>query len=466
MTSSISASSLDPATTAQQLATAYTQQTQSLLDTQTQAAQATTTGLTQLKSALQSFNTALTGLSGKKSLSQLSASFSNAAIGTATASPSALPGSYPMYVQQLATKNQIAFQDLPAIPVSAGGSLGVSLANGTSFNVDLSSADTDGDGTLSQTEIARAINQAPNNGGSLTAMVMSTGGTTQLMLSSGVSGQGGAITLDPSALPASALKTALSAPPNQLVAAQDAIVWMGAQNTGVKIQQGSNILTAISGVSINLTQAQQPGDAPVTFTVAKDDSGTTANVQKFVDAFNALQKTLDSLTANADPKNKTAAAAFASDSGVQALKDRLASTVRNGYGGVSLRNLGIGINRDGVMSLDSAKLSTTLAVNPAALDSFFGNTGSLGGSGAGTGSGLFGDLTKLSDQWTNGTTGQIKQRQDSVQTMQKSISDRQTRLDAQYDAAYKRYLVQFTALQTLQSQLSQTTSMLDNLTAA
>ncbi|MDY0747435.1 flagellar filament capping protein FliD [Paucibacter sp. R3-3] len=458
MTSSISASTLDPATTAQQLATAYTQQTQSLLDTQTQAAQATTTGLTQLKSALDTFSSALAGLSTKKSLSQLGASFSNSAIGTATASAGALPGSYQMYVQQLATKNQVAFQDLPAIPVSAGGSLGVSLANGTNFNVDLSSADTDGDGTLSQTEIARAINQASGNGGSLTAMVVSSGGTTQLMLSSGVSGAGGAISLDASSLPASGLKTALSAAPNQLVAAQDAIVWMGAKDTGVKIQQGSNTLNVIDGVSINLTQAQGPSDAPVTFTVAKDDSGTQANVQKFVDAFNALQKTLNTLTANADPKNNTAAAAFASDSGVQSLKDRLASMVRNTYGGQSLRTLGISIDRDGVMTLDATKLNATLATKPAALDDFFGSTGSS--VTAGTGSALFGDLSKLADQWTNSASGQIKQRQDSVQTMQKSISDRQTRLDDQYNAAYARYLTQFTALQQLQSQLDQTTSML------
>ncbi len=466
MTSSISASSLDPATTAQQLATAYTQQSQSLLDSQSAAAQATTTGLTQLNSALTSFSSALAGLSGKKSLSQLTAGFSSTAIGTATASPSALPGSYPMFVQQLATKNQVAFQDLPAIPVSAGGSLGVSLANGSSFNVDLSSADTDGDGTLSQTEIARAINQAPNNGGSLTAMVISSGGTTQLMLSSGVSGAGGAITLDASGLPASTLKTALTAPPKQLVTAQDAIIWMGAQGTGVKIQQGSNTLTAIDGVSINLTQAQATGDAPVTFTVAKDDSGTTTNVQNFVDAYNALQKQMTNLTANADAKTKTAAAAFASDSGVQSLMDRLANTVRNAYGGVSLRNLGITIDRNGAMSLDATKLNATLATNPGALDSFFGSTGSAGGTGTGTPSGLFGDLSKLTDQWTNGASGQIKQRQDSLQTLQKSIDDRQTRLTDQYNAAYDRYLAQFTALQNLQSQLDQTTSMLSSLSVA
>src|SRR5262249_10128182 len=164
------------------------------------------------------------------------------------------------------------------------------------------SADTDGDGTLSQTEIARAINQASGNKGSLTAMVVSSGGTTQLLLSSGVSGAGGAISLDASGLPASALKTSLSAAPKQLVAAKD---------TGVKIQQGSNTLSVIDGVTINLTQAQAqaPGAAPVTFTVAKDDSGTQANVQKFVDAFNTLQSTLASLTANADAKSNTTAAA-------------------------------------------------------------------------------------------------------------------------------------------------------------
>lgn len=450
---------INAASMAQQLATAYTQQTQSLLDTQNKASSAKSTALTKLNSALKAFATAMNGLSsatGKKSMNQLTAGFADTTLGTATASATALPGSYPVFVEQLATKHQIAFEDLPAVPVAAGGTLGVQLGNGTAFNVDLGTADTDGDGTLSQVEIARAINGASGNGGSTTAIVMSSGGTTQLMLSSGQSGLAGKITLDTSGLAAGALKDKLDSTPKELVAAQDAVVWMGAQGTGIRLQQSSNTLTAIDGVTINLTKAMKPGDPAAVFTVAKDDAGTAANVKTFIDAFNALEATLDGLSANGNSTSGTAAGALASDSGLRALRSRMSTLLRSDFDGLNLRGLGISVDRSGSLSLDTAKLTAALTSNPTALDTVFGNT-SLSNP-----KGLFGELNKTLDQWTN-ATGLIRQRQDSVQATQKAITTRQTRLDTQYEQAYQRYLKQFTALQEIQSRFSDTSGLLASL---
>nr|WP_316638529.1 flagellar filament capping protein FliD [uncultured Roseateles sp.] len=448
---------INPTSMAQQLATAYTQSTQTLLDAQTKSSKATATALTKLQGALQAFDSAMKNLSAKGSLAQLGGSLSNPAIATVSVAATASAGSYPLFVEQTASNHQIAFQDLPAVPVAMGGSMAVQLGSGAAFNVNLSSADADSDGTLSQAEIARAINQAPSNSGLVTAMVMTVGGQTQLMLSSGVSGAAGAITLDTTGLNAGQLKTKLSGASVELAAARDAVVWLGAQGTGVRMQQASNSFTAISGVTLNLTQANKAGDAPVTLTVAKDDSATTANVKGFVDAFNTLEKTLDDLTSSGSAKDGVAAAAFASDAGVRALRDRLGNLLRQGYGGLSLRELGISIDRNGSLALDTTRLNKTLTATPDALSKVFGS------ASAGAASGLMGALSKSVDQWTNLGTGQIKQRQSSVQTMQKAIGLRQTRLDTQYEQSYKRYLAQFTQLQNLQSQLGDTTSMLAGL---
>ena len=449
--------SFDPTTMATQLATAYTQPTQSLLDTQNKTASATATALTKLKSALSAFNSAMSTLSSKKGIAQNSAGFANSATGTAVASASALPGSYQIYVEQLASAHQVAYNDLPAVPAWPTGpaNMTLSLDNGSSFVVDLSGADSDNNGTLSQIEIARAINQAAGNSGLVTAQVVSSGSQTQLTLSSSVSGAGGKINLDTSTLPSGALRTALedSTKTAELTAAKDAIVWMGPQGTGLKIQQGSNVLTAIPGVTVTLKGLSS--GAPDTLTVSRDDSATSANLKSFVDAYNTLETTLDTLTASS--KDGSTAGAFTTDAGVRSLRSQLSNLLRQDVGGLSLRDLGISSDRYGQLSLDSSRLSKTLATQPGAVDTVMGSN-SLSAS-----SGLMGSLGTALDRWTNSTTGQIKQRQNSVQSQQKSLTDRQTRLDQQYTQSYNRYLKQFTALQELQSQMSDTTSMLSAL---
>src|SRR5690606_19647626 len=135
------------ASNASQLATLYTQNAQSLLTRQTKTAQSTSSALTKLQSSLQSFNTALTTLSGKKSMQQSAATFSATTHGSATASASAQAGTYSVFVEQIATAHQIAFEDLPAVPVATGGPITVNLGNGGSFAVNLAAADQDSDGT-------------------------------------------------------------------------------------------------------------------------------------------------------------------------------------------------------------------------------------------------------------------------------------------------------------------------------
>lgn len=447
---------INPASMATQLATAYTQPTQSLITTQTKNAQNASTALGKLQSALRAFDSALTSLSGKSSVQQYAATFSSTAYGTATASSTAVAGNYSVFVEQLATNNQVAYSDLPAVPVATGGPINVNLADGSSFSVNLSAADQDGDGTLSQAEIARAINQAGGNGGKVTAMIVTVGGSSQMVMSSGQSGQNGAITLDASALPPSTLKDSLSAP-NQLVTAQDAIVWLGAQGTGVKLQQATNTFTAIQGVSMTFTQKMNAGDAPMTLAVANDATGTANNVKSFVDAYNTLEKALDDLTKSGDAKAGTDAAAFASDSGVRALRDHLSSAIRQTFGTQRLMDYGVSADRYGVLSLDTTKLNKALAANPGGLDQVLGKA-SLTNS-----SGLLGSLDKYMDVWLNSANGQIKNRQTSVQKTQKDLTTRQTRLDDQYNNFYQRYLQQFTQLQTLQSQMSQTSGLMGNL---
>jgi flagellar hook-associated protein 2 len=448
---------IDPTSMASQLANLYVASAQKQLTTQSQTAQSTSTALTKLQSVLSAFETAVSGLTTRSiGVVQRSATLSGGgtAITAASATAKAAPASHQLFVEQVATVQQVAFEDLPAVPVALGGPLVVQLGDGSSFSVDLTMADQNSDGTISHAEIARAINMAENNGGKVVASTVTSGNQTHLVLGAGSSGAAGAFTLNASGLPDSALKTALSGG-RQLVAAQDAVVWLGAQGTGIRMQQSSNTFTAIEGVTLTLAQPMASGSAPATLTVANDNSGTAEKLQSFVTAYNALEKALDDLTAYG--KEGAASAVFASDAGVRNLRSRLDNVLRMEVGGVRLMDFGIKTSRDGSISLDSAKLDKALAANPDKLDALFGNTGLT------TASGVLGALQSVTDGWTDITSGQIKRRQDTVQLTQKRITQRQDRLELQYENAYKRYLAQFTQLQNLQSQMSETSSLFSSL---
>lgn len=440
---------LDPVTTATQLATAYTQPLQTQLTTQTQNAQKQSTALSTLRSALSAFDTALLSLSSSKGLKQFSASFNTSGIATASTTSTAQAGSYQFHVEQLATAHQVVIEDLPAVPVALGGPITVQLQDGSSFSVNLVAADSDADGTISQSEIARAVNQANDNQGKVVASVVTSGGQTQLLLSSSKTGEAGGITIDASGLPPGSLQDAFNGR-RELTAAQDAVVWLGGQG-GVRMQQASNTFTSIQGVSLTFTRAMTATEAPLTLTVSDDIAGTAGKVDEFIKAYNTLRTALDSLT-KAGGENSVAGV-FASDARLRSLSSKLNTLLRDEYDGVSLTQLGVKADRKGQLTLDKSRLEKALLADPAALDKVFGSASVAAPSG------LLGGMSQYLDQWLTSGSGQIAARQNSIQVQQKNLSVRQTRLDAQYDSYYQRYVQQFTQLATLQAQMEQTSGL-------
>lgn len=459
--STTASNTYDPANSATALTDKYTVDIQKRITEQTTAATATSSALLNMKMALTSFTSSMLSLTSGKTVVTQGATLSDTTVGSATAAATATPGTYSVFVDKVATKNQISLSGLTgtSVPADGDGTLNIKLANNTSFTVDLSKANTDGDTTLSPKEIAAAINAEPKNSG-VTASVITIGGVAKLVLSSSVSGEEGAVTLDTSAMAASDLKTALSATPAQLVAAQDAIIWVGGKptdptDTSNRIKQSSNTFSNIDGVKMTFTKAQASGDAPVTITVALDVSATTTNAQSFVTAYNKLKAVLDGLTDPGDPSKEVAGGTFSTDSGVRVLRDQLIRTLRETASG-SLATFGITSQRNGTLALDSTKLEAAVKANPTGLDKAIGN------NSASAPSGIVGKLDKYIDTWTS-TTGQLSQRETSLTKTQKALETRQTKFEADYKTMYDRYKAQFTELQTFQARMSQTTDMFDAL---
>ncbi|MDB5748911.1 MAG: hypothetical protein JWP72_3759 [Massilia sp.] len=437
----------DPATTAQALAQSFTAGQQQILTRQSETAKAVEKALGTLGSALSTFQASLAVLTGaNKTLSANSATFSDPAVASASATPAAAAGTYAFFVEQVASSHTISYGGMTDFAGKGSVTLGVGAA---SFTIDLTAK-----ATWTVRDLAAAINGATGNTG-LSASVVTTGTTSELVLSSKATGAANTISVSTSADADAALKTKLDVTPNLLTAAQDAIVRIGS-NTGTKITQATNTFNVIDGVTMTFTKAQAAGSAPVTLTVGADASKTTANVQAFVDAYNTLKSAVDGMVSQGDPADGTAAGAFSADSGVRALRDRLVGLVR-GTGATSLAGYGIIANREGTLSVDSTRLTKALAANPTGLDTLVGSSASSAPTG------IAGKLDTYLKMWTKSTNGQLSTRKDAVTKLQASLTDRQASLDRQYDSAYTRYLAQFTELQSVQSSMSYNTSLFDAL---
>lgn len=471
--SSINAPTYDPTSTAQAMAQKLTASAQEMLTSQTKTASATSTALSKLGSAISAFQTSLGSLTGiGKSMLAQSATLSNTTVGSATAKSTAAAGTYNLFVQQVATAGQASYQ----IPQNGeiGGKLTLTLAPPATpapvppspsatqtgqFTVQLNAAaDTDGDGSLSAREIAAAINSEPTNAGRVSAGVVTIAGVPQLVLTSANTGVANNVWLDPSAAGTTLAGSLALDKRTVTAAATDAILLYGATSstTGTPITQASNTFTNIDGVSLTVTRAQTAAESPFTLTVGSSASATQSNVQAFVDAYNKLKSVIDGLVDPGDPSSGASPGAFAHDAGVRALQGRLVSMLR-ATGNPSLASYGITAARDGTLSLDTARLTKQLALDPTSLDKL------IGSASIGSPTGIAGSLNTYLNQWSNSTTGQINQRNDSITKLQTSLTKRQSDLDAQYNAAYDRYLKQFTDLQTLQARMNSNVSMFDAL---
>lgn len=439
----------DPTSTAQALAEAFTSGRQTILTRQTTQATATEKGLSTLGTALNTFQSALASLTGlNKTISANSAVFSDTSIASATATATAASGTYSFFVEQVASAHKVSYGGMSDF--AGGGSL--TLGAGTnSFNIDLGTKTT-----WTVRDLAAAINGATDNTSISAAVVATSATTSELVLTSKTTGLANKITLTTTGASAGLTsKVGAGVTPNQLAPALDAVVRVGS-SSGTPITQASNTFNVIDGVTMTIAKAQAAGSAPVTVTVASDASKTTANAQAFVDAYNKLKSAIDGLVSPGDPASGGAAGAFAGDSGVRALRDRLVSMLRN-TGATTLANFGITANREGTLSLDSTRLTKALAADPTGLDTL------IGSSSATAPTGIAGQLDSYLKLWTNSANGQIGSRKDAVSKLQDELADRQTALDKQYDGAYARYLKQFTQLQSVQSNMSYNTSLFDAL---
>lgn len=442
-------SSLDPITMATQLATYDVQSFQQRYQTQSTQYQSQLTALGKVETALRAFRTAITEMnSSTSSIVKNSATVSQEGYFSATADANALAGSYQVFVEQVATAHQVS-ASMPAnldatTQVPTTGTLDFTI-NGETMTLDLSTLDSDGDGVATMADLVSAINNDSNNPG-VNATLVRSNGQTYFMLSSTETGVANSVNVAVSGTGQTWFEDALTNL-NEISAPQDAVIWLGAQGTGLQLTNNSNTFEGvINGVDLTVTKAQTSGEAPLSLAVGADQEGTKEQMNKIIEAYNSLMKTIDTYTSIGGEDAQRGV--LASDPTIRSIESQLKTLVRGEFEGMRLSDLGIEISRDGTMKIDADKFEDAQTTNTAALESFFNGDGNLLDS-----------LDSLLDPYLQFSNGLFKSRKDALQQNISRIEDKQTALERKYDMAYDRYLKQFTQMNQLITKMNQTMSM-------
>jgi flagellar hook-associated protein 2 len=294
--------------------------------------------------------------------------------------------------------------------------------------------------------LALAINNA---GIGVSASVINDASGSRLAIESDTSGAPGNLTITSSA----GLPTF-----TQAVAGTNASLTVD----GIPISSTTNTVTgAIDGVTLNLASAA--AGTTVAISLGPDSSDQETAINNYVSAYNKVigdintQETVDASSGTAGP--------LASDSTLslaQSLILASSSYAMTGNGAISeLSDLGITMNDDGTLSVDSGTLSNALESDPAAVQSFFDAT-AVGSWGANVTSAL----TDLADPVTGALTNDANGLTQSQNSITQQISDFQDQINTQQTALTAEYDQVDTTLQELPLLLSQINSQLSSLSGS
>lgn len=397
-----------------------------------------------LRNALSEFQTALKGLNDASLYNARTATSSDSARFTVKADTSALAGKYSIEVERLATSSKIATGSISgdsSAVFEQGGTLIIGQGE-KSFDVEIAAGS-------SLKQVRDVINERLKNEGITANIISDPGtGTSRLALSSNKTGDGQDLTFsvmadmndDPQANSLNNLAGVTT-----LTAAGNAKLKVD----GLEVQSGSNTVSdVIEGVTLNLLKADGENDKSMTLTIGDNTAAVKSNLQKFVDSYNKLITTTDSLT-------KMVAVSGGEPVVGQLLGD---SSVRNLLSGVRLEmgtpgqgdqlrllsDLGINTGKDGKLSLDSDKLDKALAENYDAVSSFL--TGEQG---------VMGRLNARVEPYT-ATDGVLAGRVKGLEETRANAKEEVAALDLRMEKVQARLYAQYNAMDSLVGQLSRT----------
>jgi flagellar hook-associated protein 2 len=409
------------------------------------------TALGRVKSALDALKSAANALRQTSAFNAAKASATGEAA-TAAVGGTAQLGVYAISVTQLARGQSNASAAFASATADVGsGTLTLKSADGTTVLATVNVGDT-GTGTL--TEIRDEINAA-NIG--VRASLVNDGGQTRLVLNSKQTGAANGFQVEVDVGLAGLAFT-------QTQSAQDAQFSIN----GLALTSSSNTVTdAVEGLTLTLTKAPPAGSPPGTtvdaeITVARDADAVRKSVEDFVKAYNEVEKLIAELT-RYDPNTRTAAV-LNGESLLRQTQNAVRSIVRatmTAPGGdyTRLSEVGLEIQRDGTLSLNTKKFDEALAADADKVARLFTAT-----SGAEDEQGFAVRLRAQIDAIA-GVGGAMASREEGLRASIRALDAQQERLEARLAVIEKRLIAQYSKLDALLSSRQQQSLALGNALA-
>jgi flagellar hook-associated protein 2 len=430
-------SGLDVATLVSKLVAAKKAPQQNQITNQQNTATTQLSALGQVSAALSALQSAMAALTDGSAFTTRTVGSTDSTVLTASNTGAAVNGSYNIAVTQLAGSLKASSGAFASNSTPVGtGTLTIAVG---SQQMILSIDSTNS----SLASIRNAINNDSTNPGVSATIVTGTDGA-HLVLSgtrtgvangftvSSSGGDGGlaALKYDPAA--SSGNRLAVINPAADAKYTIDGLAASGAGNT---------VSTAIDGLTLNLVKL---GNSTVS--VSNDTSKATSALNNLVSTYNSFVGISHNLT-KYDATSGTSGALIG-DATLNSINNTLSSIVGGTANGSTLSSMGISLQVDGTLKLDSSKLATALSDGGKQVSSLFG--------------GANGFSAKLNTPLTNwvGTSGVLATRSDSINQQLSDLGNQQITLNSRMASLTARYQAQFTALDTLMSKLNSTSSYL------
>ena len=403
------------------------QQPLTKLATQEASYNAKLSGIGALKGALAAFQTSVQGLSDLSKFQAFKIAAADSAVVAATGSTTATAGTYALEVSKLAQAQKLASAGQSSSTAAIGtgtitfdfGTISGGAFDSASGKYTGASFASNGNGSKTVTidssnnslsGIRDAINKA---GIGVTASIINDGGTSpfRLVLSETATGKTNSLKIAVSG--DAGLQALLNHDPAAAPAGQGFTETVTAQNAefkvdGVAISKSSNTVTdVIEGVTLNLLKTN--AGSPTSIAVTRDTAAANGAVTQFVSAYNQINATMKQLSAYDAATKK--ASVLTGDATLRAIQVKvrgvLTAAVDGGAGAYSrLSDIGVSLQKDGTLALDSSKLQKAMDSNFSDIASLFAATGkssdslvSYTGASAKTGTGAYAlNVTQLATQ--------------------------------------------------------------------
>jgi flagellar hook-associated protein 2 len=416
--------------------------------------------LEQTKGAWRDINTRLDNLENKLTDLKLSstynsktASSSDEDVVTATVANSANEANYDITVNQVATAQRLIGARKPGFSAAADD---VITLNGTDVNIsagdslsDISSKINDADSGYSASVIDDVLVIEAEKTGVENALLDGSDGSTPTISDNNGILKGLGI-----------LDNTTGYFTDEKAAADAEIEINGI--TGIA-SSSNEITDAVDGMTFNINSEAAAGST-ATISVAKDTGKATKAVQAFVDQYNSVMGFMDSKSGY-DAETEEGGI-LQGDGTVMRLQMRLrelvTSKVKETGDYQTLNSVGIEIDRDGVMSLDTAKLTEALETNPEETMNLFQAESDTEGY-----DGMAVRMDSYLDQVLQSNTGLIPRRLDFYDTRIDGLNDDIADVQRRVEMVRERYVQQFAAMEEaiseMQSQQSWMMSQLQSM---